>query len=119
MLLLNSNKSSYCLQLGYGIPEWLQIISIMSNLCTVIGCSINTIIYNCLKSTSLLNPLPSCICNCLEHQNPPPSDNMPAAPLPSPVSHADVHLRYKVINNHVCQFDVKNAVINHDSCNAI
>ena len=101
-LLILSNKNSFCLQLGYGIPKWLQVIAILSNFCTVIGASINTIIYNCLKnSTSLLNPLK----HCFEYQTPNPSKDILLMPLPT---------KEVIINNAV------NETVNvQDNCDTV
>jgi hypothetical protein len=116
VLLFLSNKNSYCLQLGFGIPKWLQVIAILSNLCTVIGASINTIIYNCANSPSLINTFPSCISHCYQYQNPTPSEDFPLPPLPTKSTRSDTDLQNEVITNKVCQDgDVDETVNAQDS----
>ena len=50
-----SNVSNYDLQHDRGIPTWLEIVTILSNLCMVINASVNFLIYLYLNPTTPSN----------------------------------------------------------------
>ena len=59
IVLLENNKTSHTiLQLGGGIPTWLEIVMILSNICMVINASINYLIYLFLNSSKKFNHTP-------------------------------------------------------------
>ena len=70
LVVVMPNKDDSNLQLGYGIPKWLQIVAPISDLCTVLNASINIIIYKYL--TTLFTYCP--VCNSNSFQNSCPSE---------------------------------------------
>ena len=52
--MLNPNKNNSVIQMGYGVPVWLQIIGSVSQLLMVINCSVNIIIYLHLNAIEFL-----------------------------------------------------------------
>ena len=62
IILWNKNNvSNYDLQHDRGIPTWLEIVTILSNLCMVINASVNFLIYLYLNPTTFSNRAPLAI----------------------------------------------------------
>ena len=55
IVLTIPNKDDFTLKLGYGVPIWLQVVSPISELCTVLNASVNIIIYKLINSSSMAN----------------------------------------------------------------
>ena len=58
VLWSKNNTSNYDLQHDIGIPTWLEIITILSNLCMVINASVNYLIYIYLNPKTFFNRAP-------------------------------------------------------------
>ena len=58
VLWRKNNISNYDLQHDRGIPTWLEIVTILSNLCMVINASVNYLIYIYLNPTTFFNRAP-------------------------------------------------------------
>ena len=55
IVLTIPNKDDFTLKLGYGVPIWLQIVSPISELCTVLNASANIVIYKLINSSTIAN----------------------------------------------------------------
>ena len=62
VVLIGKNKTSD-LQHGMGIPEWLQIVVTLGNLCMVINASVNYVIYHYLNASTICIRIPRRITN--------------------------------------------------------
>ena len=91
LILLNPNKDNSVIQMGYGVPVWLEILISVSELLMIINCSVNIIIYLHINSTALFTNwsfcMPACIkrCSiCRSHRGSDVAFPMPtSSPIPS------------------------------------
>ena len=64
--VIGKNKiSNYDLQQGEGIPEWLQVVATLGNMCMTLNASVNYLIYLYLNSKTKFKFAPISIRHCL------------------------------------------------------
>ena len=65
-VLTRPNRHEFILELGYGVPMWLQAVVLIGELCTVMNACLNIIIYKYMNSSGILDVGPICILRCLQ-----------------------------------------------------
>ena len=63
-ILTQPNRHEFVLELGYGVPMWLQAVVLIGELCTVMNACLNIIIYKYMTSSGILDFCPICIPSC-------------------------------------------------------